>query len=196
MNKFLLMLKYWILSLTKKLFNSKRKSPFTNFMDIDGVLNFDSQEPIIISKKSRSGTTVQQHIILVTGTPHRHSMAAGVLLNNELRLQDVDFLEENHLNTWLEFRERYLMKQLQLHGDLVCTYCGKPHLEIGGRTKKDLIQNNKNPNLATVDHIVALAKGGERYNEENLCVSCKDCNKKKGTKSVKEFMKNKILQKL
>jgi len=188
MNKFLLMLKCWILSLTKKLFNPRNTSP-TNIQGAPEII-------VILSKKSRSGTTVQQHIIVVMDTPHRQSMAAGVLLNNELRLQDVDFLEENDLNVWLEFRERYLMKQLQLNGDLTCTYCGKPHLEIGGRTPQDLILNNRNPNLATVDHIVALAKGGERYNEENLCVSCKDCNKNKGTKSVEEFTKNKILQKL
>ena len=188
MNNFLLTLKCWILSLTKKLFNPRNTSP----INIQGA----PEIIVILSKKSRSGTTVQQHIILVVkDTPHRQSMAAGLLLKNELTLQDVDYLEDD-VHMWLEFRERYLMKQLQLNGDLTCTYCEKPHLEIGGRTPQDLILNNRNPNLATVDHIVALANGGERYDEENLCVSCKECNKNKGTKSLEEFLKNKIVEKL
>lgn len=143
---------------------------------------------VILSKKSSSGMTSCNHVIFTAENPHIQSMAASLLLRNELMFQDVDFIEDS-MWVWLEFRERYLKKQLALHGDLVCKYCGKPHLEIGGRTPKDLILNNKNPNLATIDHIVALANGGERYNENNLCVACKKCNGKKGTKPVEVFIK-------
>lgn len=190
--KFLLMVKCWILSLKTELFNSRKKSQLVIYAD-DTIIH-TQEEPVILSKKSSRGNTVQQHIIFSTA-PHIQSLAAGLLLRNELMLQDVNYLNSDFLS-WLEFREQYLKKQLELHGALICAYCGKPHLEIGGRTPKDLFLNNKNPNLATIDHITALANGGEKYNEKNLCVSCKKCNRKKGTKSVEKFMKNKNVKKL
>jgi len=113
-------------------------------------------------------------------------MAAGLLLRNKLLYQDVDFVEDSFW-TWLKFRDEYLKKILKQKGDLVCSYCGKPHLEVGGLTPQELIQNNKNPNLATIDHITALANGGAKYDETNLTVSCKNCNKNKGTKEVGAF---------
>jgi 5-methylcytosine-specific restriction endonuclease McrA len=186
MMKLLLMMKCWVLSVTNNLFNSRNTSPLANVTD--GVL-------VILSRKSNSGSTVEQQIIFSADTPHQKSLAAGLLLKNELMLQDVDYLE-NDLWVWLEFREQYLKEQLELHGDLVCAYCGKPHLEIGGRTPQDLILNNKNPNLATIDHIVALANGGEKYYEKNLCVSCRECNQKKGTKPLYIFLENKNIEKL
>lgn len=191
--KFLLMVKCWILSLKTELFNSRKKSQLVIYAD-DTIIH-TQEELVILSKKSGSGSTVQQHIIFSADTPHIQSLAAGLLLRNELMLQDVNYLNSDFLS-WLEFREQYLKKQLELHGALICAYCGKPHLEIGGRTPKDLFLNNKNPNLATIDHITALANGGEKYNEKNLCVSCKKCNRKKGTKSVEKFMKNKNVKKL
>ena len=143
--------------------------------------------------RSKTGATIQQHIVFVDQDPHPNSLASLVLLNYDFRIQDVDFLkQEDDLAFWLEFREIYLLEQLNLHGDLVCTYCGKKHLEIGGKTNVDLILNNKNPRLATIDHIVALANGGEKYNKKNLCVACKRCNGKKGTKHVETF-KNKVV---
>jgi 5-methylcytosine-specific restriction protein A len=44
-----------------------------------------------------------------------------------------------------------------------CTYCGK-HLEGAD---------------ATVDHIVALANGGDRTDPSNLTSSCRSCNSRK-----------------
>jgi 5-methylcytosine-specific restriction endonuclease McrA len=159
------------------------------FMDIDGMLaDYIQPEVVTLTKKSNSGSTSVNQVIYTAANPHIKSLAAGLLLKNELMLQDVDYLEDE-LWIWLEFRERYLKKQLALHGDLVCVYCGKPHLEIGGRTPKDLILNNKNPNLATIDHILALSEGGARYDENNLCVACKKCNGKKGSKPVEQFKK-------
>jgi 5-methylcytosine-specific restriction endonuclease McrA len=158
---------------------------------IFNLFNKKSLEPpkpelIVISKKSNSGSTIQNHFVYTAANPSIKSLAASVLLKNDLMFQDVDYLEDE-LHKWLEFRERYLYKQLILKKGLICTYCGKPHLEIGGRTPKDIIANNKNPNLATIDHITALANGGSKYDEDNLCVSCKKCNRNKGTTPVEEF---------
>lgn len=138
---------------------------------------------IALTKKSSSGRTSQNHFIYFDENPHPQSWASRLLLKNELMYQDEDFILDD-LATWLEFREQYLTKELKKNGDLVCKYCGKKHLEIGGRTPKDLSINNKNKNLATIDHIVALSNGGEKYSEANMCVCCKKCNSKKGNKSA------------
>jgi 5-methylcytosine-specific restriction endonuclease McrA len=156
------------------------------------LLNSLVKKIIVLTRKTSSGYTSINHYILdITGAPNSKSYAAAVLLKNDLMIQDVDYIEkEDNLNIWLEFREVYLNKILQKDGDLVCVYCGKPHLEVGGRTPKDLILNNKNPNLATIDHIHALSDGGAKYDEKNMCVACKKCNRKKGNKPVEEFKNN------
>lgn len=152
----------------------------------------EKNKPVVLTKSSGSGITTQNDLIFPVEDPHPHSLAAGLLLKNFLRLQDVDYLESTRsLDTWLEFREIFLKKILERDGDLVCKYCGKVHLEIGGRTPEDLKANNKNPNLATIDHIKALSQEGERYNEENLTVACKKCNRDKGSKPVEDFKPNK-----
>ncbi len=154
---------------------------------INILIHLFNQPPTIITKYSSSGSTTQNHYVFTTENPHPKSLAAKVLLRNELMLLDEDFLKDG-LAQWLEFREEYLKEVLAKEGDLVCKYCGKPHLEIGGRTPKDLILNNKNPNLATVDHIQALANDGDKYKKANLCVACKKCNWKKGHMPVDAFI--------
>lgn len=195
MTKNLLTMKSWILSAMK----NKKESPLTMCAISNCTSTTSPQEPIVLSKKSSSGATSQNHVIFTKDNPHIKSMAAGLLLKNKLMLQDADYIESDY-NTWLKFRENYLNKQLELHGDLVCKYCGKPHLEIGGKTPDEVMKNNKNPNLATVDHIIPLSEDGEKYNERNLCVACKKCNREKGNMPVGLFLekvkKNKILKKL
>mmetsp|Transcript_17837 Transcript_17837/g.35963 ORF Transcript_17837/g.35963 Transcript_17837/m.35963 type:complete len:93 (-) Transcript_17837:565-843(-) len=56
---------------------------------------------------------------------------------------------------------------------LQCYYCGK-------RVRKvDWSSNYNGKDLATVDHVVPLARGGTDH-PSNLVVSCKPCNVKKG----------------
>lgn len=144
---------------------------------------------ITLTRKSKSGSSSQNHIIFTEENPHPNSLAASILLKNDLMIQDEKLLE---LCTWLKFREEYLNKILKQKGDLVCKYCGKQHLEIGGRELKDFHGNNKNKNLATIDHINPLSNDGKKYDETNMCVDCKKCNGKKGNKNIDEFInKNK-----
>ena len=60
-----------------------------------------------------------------------------------------------------------------------CAYCGK----------KDVVLE--------VEHIEPLSKGGSNR-ISNLCIACVSCNKKKGSKPIKEFIKNKpdVLKKI
>lgn len=189
-----------IINLIKTIFPPLRTLPYPE-------VNTKAPETpfIIISKKSQTGSSSYNNIIFNPETVHPKSLASGILLNQDLKSQDVDYIRytlhdnsfkpmtegtdyiKRELYEWLEFREEYLTEQLLIHRDLTCEYCSKPHLEIGGKNPQDLLLNNKNPNLATVDHKTALAEGGLKYDKKNLCVSCRKCNSKKGTRSYHDF---------
>lgn len=72
-------------------------------------------------------------------------------------------------NAAKELRRSSWWKQKLAEG--LCHYCEKKH------PKEEL----------TMDHIVALARGG-RSNKGNIVVSCKDCNTKKKTKTPAEIL--------
>jgi len=87
---------------------------------------------------------------------------------------------------WLTFRNKYVRQQLKRSkGNLVCFYCGEKYLDpnLNNPFRK------KKRKLATIDHKVALAKGGPKYITGNLCICCKSCNTKKKDMSVFEFKK-------
>ncbi len=52
-----------------------------------------------------------------------------------------------------------------------CTYCGKGNVQL------------------QIEHMVPRAKGGTNR-ISNLCLACEKCNRAKGTKNVKDFLKN------
>jgi len=53
-----------------------------------------------------------------------------------------------------------------------CTYCGKENIPL------------------QVEHMVPRAKGGSSR-ISNLCLACEKCNRRKGTKDIKDFLKKK-----
>ena len=53
-----------------------------------------------------------------------------------------------------------------------CTYCGKENIPL------------------QIEHIVPRAKGGSNR-VSNLCLACEKCNRAKGTKDIKDFLKKK-----
>ena len=53
-----------------------------------------------------------------------------------------------------------------------CAYCGKEHVPL------------------QIEHVIARSKGGSGR-ISNLTLSCHDCNDRKGTRSIDEFLKNK-----
>jgi len=73
-----------------------------------------------------------------------------------------------------EVRE-YLLEKWQRK----CAYCQKENL------------------LLQIEHVVPKAKGGTNR-VSNLCLACEPCNKKKGTKTIEEFLRGKpsILQRV
>ena len=111
---------------------------------------------------------------LLTKEPDLQSRAAQLLLREQFR-NDSNCDTRQDYQVWLDFREVFLDKVLKNKGDLVCEYCHRQGLQKNtkGVTSKD---------QATIDHKYPLARGGERYNEDNLAVACRSCNEKKADK--------------
>jgi len=144
-------------------------------------------ETLEVVRKSSTGSTRLVEQVFFTDIVNSQSAAALILLNQFLRKQDVDYISEYASRfKRVAFSRTYLTEQKELNGDLVCSYCGTPHLiiELDGMNVHD--QKRK----ATIDHIVPLANGVNFYDKNNLCVSCAWCNSRKGHLSVEQFKFN------
>ena len=143
-------------------------------------------ETLQIVRSSQTGFTKRVETVYFDGlSVPIQSYAALVLLNDMLRKQDVDFLNEfSTIFKKIGFSRDYLTRQKEIQGDLVCTYCGQPHLIIE-------LENMRVPHRikATIDHIVPLSDGVDFFDEKNLTVACGKCNSTKGSKSAEEFRK-------
>jgi 5-methylcytosine-specific restriction endonuclease McrA len=116
------------------------------------------------------------HNVLVA-SPHPQSLAALVLLTKKLAPRPIGYRE------WLRYRKWYIREYVRRHKTLECFYCGK------GPLKR---QSDSNDDLATLDHVKPLSKGGERFHSSNLVIACYRCNSRKKDLSVEEF-KNPIV---
>lgn len=110
--------------------------------------------------------------------PHPNSMASYLLLKRFYQKQDHAYKAANiSFRVWLTFRNRLLRRiQKANKGKLICHYC-----------QNDLIANFNIPHVkksrkATLDHVRPLAKGGHRFDANNLVVACSKCNGEKGDK--------------
>lgn len=148
---------------------------------------------VITKYKSNSGQTILKHIIFNDDIVSPKSYASLLLLNEALRELDVDYIKSKwDLEEYLSKRHSYLERTKKEKGDLVCHYCGKEHLDIGYRDANFAYLNNKNKNLATIDHIIPVSSCLiNPLDEDNWVVACKRCNSKKGNMSYTDFM-NKI----
>ena len=140
-------------------------------------------ETLKIIRSSQTGATRQVEKVFFDDYVFPQSYAALVLLNDMFRKLDVDYLNEYQIRAKkIGFSREYLTEQNEIHGDLVCTYCGTPHLII---EMEGMIVPNKRK--ATIDHIVPLSKGVDFFDKRNLTVACGKCNSSKGSLSVDQF---------
>ena len=109
----------------------------------------------------------QKHQVRVE-TPHVQSYAALVLLCRRYR--------DREIQQWLDFRAELLREAIERDGRLICVYCERDDLieEMpDGMTRAPA-------NLATIDHVVPVSKGGPRYDRKNCAIACYPCNQRKG----------------
>ena len=126
--------------------------------------------------------------IVLYSNPYPGSRAEYILLRNTLLQQDELFIKI--IGEWQKFREAFLKEILERKGHLQCVYCHRDNLEVGEFDLGYMNKNVYNENLATIDHKLALAKGGDRFDGDNLLVACKHCNTRKGTKNFDEFIES------
>jgi len=103
----------------------------------------------------------------VSKNPHIQSLAALVKLT-------IKYSKEE-LRDWIAFRDRFLSTS-----ELKCVYCGRTDL-VKDQPEEDPIQLS---NLATIDHVFPVSKGGKRYDLKNCVVACPKCNQKKADKII------------
>ena len=69
-------------------------------------------------------------------------------------------------------------------GNLKCSYCPAENLDPNHNNIYSKILRKK----ATIDHIISLSKGGEKFDEDNMCVACVGCNRVKKDKDSNTFI--------
>lgn len=111
------------------------------------------------------------HNVLIK-SPHIQSMAALVMLTKKLAPRPIGY------RVWLSYRKWFLKEYKRKHKAFFCHYCGK------GPLKK---QSDFTEDLATLDHVHPVSKGGPKFLSSNLVVACFACNNRKTNKSVEEF---------
>jgi hypothetical protein len=113
-----------------------------------------------------------RHNVLVND-PHPQSLAALVLLTKKLAPLPLNY------KVWLRYRKWFLREYLRSHKTLTCFYCKKGPLKV---------QSDHDSDLATLDHVKPLSKGGERFHSSNLVVACYACNSRKKDKDLNDFL--------
>lgn len=143
---------------------------------------------VIVQKYSSiRGSTTENHIIYCENNVNIKSYAALILLNEQLRHEDVDYKKEVRIQVYLNKRYKYLWRILIKKKDLVCHYCGRKHLYIGHRLLKYAGIDSKRNDLATIDHVIPRSSGIDPMDETNWVVACRKCNGQKGAMDYKEF---------
>lgn len=90
---------------------------------------------------------------------------------------------------WLRFRDVFVASQREIK----CFYCGRPLVSDAPDVVKHptdvIFKRKKLPRrvCATVDHVVPISRGGERWDEANLVIACDRCNNKKAAMTVEEW---------
>jgi 5-methylcytosine-specific restriction endonuclease McrA len=105
--------------------------------------------------------------------PHIASRASYLLLKAHYT--------ELILAEWEEFRNEIFDEFEAIHHTLSCCYCNKTNLvrEIIDPCNKDQLKT-----LATIEHIVALSKGGKKYDKTNCTIACFPCNNRRKNKAI------------
>ena len=139
----------------------------------------------ILSKTSGTGSTKWMHSIGFE--PDAKDWAAGLLLRNELHLQDEDFLKSyNGRMQRIEFSRSVLTQWKKLLGTLSCVYCPKKDLIIEYEGMK--VSPHK---LATLEHVMPTSKDGDVFSLDNVVCACGKCNTNRGNKDFETYIINK-----
>jgi len=130
----------------------------------------------------------KEHTVLIE-EPHIQSLAAGVKLNRYYRKLD-PMRSMHNVRVWLKYRANHLKEEKIRMGSLICRYCGKRDL------LKEVPDKSKRAMQATLDHIVPLSKGGDKFSKDNIVIACYPCNSKKKNNPMWGSKKRKEVERL
>ncbi|NJO64035.1 MAG: HNH endonuclease [Richelia sp. RM2_1_2] len=138
----------------------------------------------VIIYKSKTSYTKNVHVIDNDTDPNSKSYASLVLLNKKLLTKDRDFIsKKKEFLDRIKFSRQFLKRELEKCGSLTCHYCNRTNLIIENEGMK-VPQRNK----ATIDHVIPVSKGGNRFSKKNIVVACGRCNGSKGDMDVEIFL--------
>lgn len=128
-------------------------------------------------------TAIQEHKairkwakqIVFVSEPHIHSAAALVLLSRQYLKLDKTVYTTSRMD---KVRRKWIRKLMQTpdeKGGLTCQICGRKGLKPKCKNRR---------NLATLDHVVELSKGGQWDNPNNFQVACYVCNSHRSNSKI------------
>jgi hypothetical protein len=135
----------------------------------------------ITSHKSCSKARKHQHVV-VPDEPHLQSFAALVLLTHQYVVNDPEANPEINWKIYKRRKKQMLKEHFAKHGKYICIYCKRDDLS------HDVPQ--KDPRRVTIDHIVAISRGGSYTSKSNMAVCCAKCNTNKGNLSQDDFLRS------
>jgi 5-methylcytosine-specific restriction endonuclease McrA len=104
-------------------------------------------------------------------SPDIKSPASLLCLIRDLRKQDDTLFS---YEKWLAFRDTYFAEIMERDGCIRCAYC-----------QADLIaETDDDKRLATIDHIIPIAKNGAMWDKANMVSACLRCNQNKGDEII------------
>jgi 5-methylcytosine-specific restriction endonuclease McrA len=99
--------------------------------------------------------------------PDVKSPASLLALTRDLTSKDETIFS---YEKWLVFRDTYFEEIMERDGCIRCAYC-----------QADLIaQTDNEKRLATIDHVIPIAKDGAMWDKANMVSACLRCNQNKG----------------
>lgn len=127
---------------------------------------------ITYTSSSSTRRVKDKHFVFET-YPVIQSLAAAMLLKKYYERRDPEIREKVFSKQYRKIRKQFLKTSLKAYGKLICVYCKRNDL---------VIETDDIKIKATIDHIIAVSRGGNKLDVNNMCVSCNKCNMKKGNK--------------
>ncbi len=115
------------------------------------------------------------------------SLVSKTLLTNYYKALDADYIKNDIIRTQIinnevlfsALRLEFFQKVKSQFGSLKCQICNNTDLV------ETILHKRKIPhNLATIEHVIPLSKGGLKYVEANFICTCIKCNNKRGDKPL------------
>ena len=173
-------------------------------MKVKSYIEYITELRNVTTDISKSGHTRIMDVVYDDPSKAK-SPSSGVLLKDELRKREFEYLIKNIKNNGVRRilqkhagnpkaerlavtlnNTQFLKDRQQESGPLMCEYCPRGPLRIYDISGNGPKFNPKDG--ATVDHKIPQSKGGDRYSYSNLAVCCYKCNQAKGNMSYEDWM--------